>query len=200
MFNYKKGSSAIVAIVAIVIGLVIGYGMSKSVGIGLVTSDTKAADLRVTLNAIEREHVAMLSTAFRNGFDGRADFGASADSLDKNSVAFSSVIKSIYGEETSVKFLEIWRSHVGFFMNYTVAAKRGDKDGMDKAVTDLGSFSTSISELYLKANPNLSKEAVKSLVLESVGLLKSIIDSHSAGNFADSYANNAWPLKGRRIC
>jgi hypothetical protein len=185
--------------IALVLGLGVGYGVANSMDDGsnnsksstasvAPTTDTKAADLRGILNALEREHVSLASQATRNGFDGSADFDASAKALDGNSVELSKAVGSVYGAEAEAKFLEIWRSHIGFFVDYTVAAKAGDMAGMDKAVQDLGGYVDAISDFFSGANPNLPREAVHQLVSDHVKLLKGAVDAHGAGDHAGSYA------------
>lgn len=193
----KTGSTAAV-VVALVAGLLVGV-----IGANLAMSDepdttstvnqaadgtaTKAADLRALLNNLETEHVDLASAATRAGFDGSPMFDASANSLDQNSVDLSKAVGSVYGVEAEAKFLEIWRSHIGFFVDYTVAAKAGDVAGMDKAVQNLDGYVEAISDFLSKANPNLPKDAVVALIGEHVGLLKTTVDKHGAGDFAGSY-------------
>lgn len=150
------------------------------------STETKAADLRVALNNLESEHVDLAAAATRAGFDGDPMFKATAGALDENSVALSKAVGSVYGEEAEAKFLEIWRSHIGFFVNYTVAAKAGNQAGMDKAVSDLNGYVSAISDL-LGGATGLPKEAVAGLVTEHVGLLKAAVDKHGAGDYAGSY-------------
>lgn len=194
-----------IATIAVIVGLVLGVmggkflGMSKSTSEEMTSqkqamtakqmplTDTKAADLRVLLNALEREHVDLASTAVRNGFDGNPDFKASADQLDQNSQALAATVGSVYGKDAESKFLTIWRSHIGYFVDYTVAAKKGDKAGMEKAVTNLGGYVEEISDFFSSANPNLPRQAVHDLVNEHVMLLKSAVDTYGAGDYAGSY-------------
>jgi hypothetical protein len=152
------------------------------------STDTKAADLRVILNGLEQEHVALASEATRAGFDGSANFAPAAASLDKNSHDLAAAVGSVYGMDAEAKFYEIWNSHIGFFVDYTKAAKAGDKAGMDKAVTNLGGYVDAISDFFSKANPNLPKDAVAALVNEHVGLLKAAVDNYGSGDLAGSYA------------
>ncbi len=152
---------------------------------------TKSADLRVLLNGLEHQHVDLASAATRSGFDGRPDFAAVAAELDKNSVALSKSIGSVYGSAAEARFLEIWRSHITFFVNYTVAAKKGDKPGMDKAVADLGGYVDAISDFFSGANPNLPREAVHQLVAQHVGLLKAAVDTYGAGDYTGSYSKQS---------
>jgi hypothetical protein len=197
--NEKGMSVMTVGIITAIVGLVLGMGIAgamsnKNEGSNKTSSSTqpdtttKAADLRVVLNALEREHVDLAAQATRNGFDGSADFEASANSLDANSVALAKAVGSVYGPEAETKFLEIWRSHITFFVNYTVAAKGGNKAGMDKAVQDLGGYVDAISDFLSGANPNLPRDAVHQLVSDHVGLLKSAVDTYGAKDFAGSYA------------
>ena len=197
--NDNKTKSGVVAAV-MVIGLLVGGGIGYVTGTGkdntgnsaksssiAPATDTKAAGLRVVLNNLEAQHVDLASAATRAGFDGSPMFEASAGALDQNSVALSKAIGSVYGAEAETKFLEIWRSHITFFVNYTVAAKGGDKAGMDKAVSDLNGYVSAISDL-LGGATGLPKDAVASLITEHVGLLKSTVDKHGAGDYAGSYA------------
>ena len=192
----KSGMVAAVLVAGLLIGGGVGYatgnskdGDNKSAKSSTIApaTDTKAAGLRVVLNNLEAQHVDLASAATRAGFDGSPMFEASAGALDQNSVAISKAIGSVYGAEAEAKFLEIWRSHITFFVNYTVAAKGGDKAGMDKAVSDLNGYVSAISDL-LGGATGLPKEAVASLVTEHVGLLKNAVDKHGAGDYAGSYA------------
>ena len=192
-----------IAIVTLIVGMMVGGGLGyatgsskekDSTGAGKATTanttpttDTKAAGLRALLNNLEAEHVDLASTATRAGFDGTASFVPAADALGKNTDALSAAVASVYGEEAGTKFKEIWASHIGFFVDYTVAAKKGDKAGMDKAVQNLNGYVEAISAFLNTANPNLPKEAVSQLVTEHVGLLKEAVDTYGAGNIAGSF-------------
>lgn len=192
-----KNSAIVTAVVALVVGMGGGYliGNMKDDGTNGSSSnsssapatDSKAAGLRVVLNNLEAQHVDLAAAATRAGFDGDASFTASAGALDKNSRDLSAAVGSVYGEEAGKQFYDIWNSHIGFFVNYTVAAKGGDMAGMDKAVADLNGYVEAISTFLSGANPNLPKDAVAQLITEHVGLLKSAVDKHGAGDYAGSY-------------
>lgn len=195
----SKNRGMLVAVM-LVVGLLIGGGIGYASGNNSgktsekksvsSTTDTKAAGLRVVLNNLEAQHVDLASAATRAGFDGSANFKPAAGALDENSVALSKAIGSLYGKEAEARFLEIWRSHITFFVNYTVAAKNGDQAGMDKAVSDLNGYVSAISDL-LGGATGLPKEAVASLITEHVGLLKSAVDKYGANDYEGSYAAQA---------
>lgn len=197
----EKNNKVMMTAIALVAGLAIGGGIGYSTGNSKDTAsntdtkmtgvmpdtNTKSAGLRVLLNNLEAEHVDLASAATRAGFDGNANFTAAADALGKNTDNLSDAIGSVYGTEAGAKFKEIWASHIGFFVDYTVAAKASDKAGMDKAVQNLNGYVEAISTFLSKANPNLPKDAVAQLVTEHVGLLKEAVDKHGAGDYAGSY-------------
>lgn len=196
----SHGSKAVVAIVTLALGLAVGGGVgyavadmnkSESSNASTASGDNsttmKASDLRATLNNLEAEHVDLASAATRAGFDGDPSFEATAGALSENTDELSAAIASVYGDEAGAQFKEIWASHIGFFVDYTVAAKSGDAAGMDQAVQNLNGYVEAISTFLSDANPNLPKEAVAQLVTEHVTLLKEAVDKHGAGDFAGSY-------------
>lgn len=193
--NQNKSSTTAAAIAAVV-GLAAGFGIAyavkpadKATNMASTTPTTasKAADLRVVLNGIEREHVQLAAQATKSGFDGSPNFNAAAAATLANSKSLSDAVASVYGADAGTKFNQIFDSHITFFVNYTVAAKKGDKAGMDKAVTDLNGYVDAISDFLSGANPNLPREAVKQLFTDHVGLLKATVDAYGAGNYAESF-------------
>ncbi len=191
----ESNNKTMLVVAMLIVGLLVGGSLGYMSGNkkdekaqlkSIVATDTKAAGLRVVLNNLEAQHVDLASAATRAGFDGSPMFDASAGALDNNSVALSKAIGSVYGADAESKFLDIWRSHITFFVNYTVAAKKGDQAGMTKAVSDLNGYVEAISDL-LGGATGLPKEAVASLVTEHVGLLKMAVDKHGAGDYAGSY-------------
>ncbi len=190
-----QNNKTVLAVVTLAVGLLVGGGVGYMLNNkedvqqknAAPATDTKAASLRVLLNNLESEHVDLASAATRAGFDGNANFTAAAGALGKNTDDLSAAIGSVYGEAAGTQFKEIWASHIGFFVDYTVAAKGGDTAGMDKAVQNLNGYVEAISIFLSGANPNLPKEAVAQLVGEHVGLLKEAVDKHGAGDYAGSY-------------
>jgi hypothetical protein len=196
MADTKTGAAIVTLAVGLLIGGGIGYASGnskddhhdqKNSSTSVASTDTKPAGLRVMLNNLEAEHVDLASTATRAGFDGDPQFNAAAGALSKNTDELSAAIASVYGDEAGAKFKEIWASHIGFFVDYTTAAKAGDQAGMDKAVQNLNGYVEAISTFLSDANPNLPKDAVSQLVTEHVGLLKEAVDKHGAGDHAGSY-------------
>lgn len=195
--NNKGNVIAVVLVVAaLLVGAMGGFAVAnrgddhaaRTADVTNTTAETGAGDLRVLLNGLQKEHVSLAAAATRAGFDGDPEFEAAAGSLDENSKDLAAAVGSVYGEEAEARFYEIWNSHIGFFVDYTVAAKGGDQAGMDQAVQNLEGYVEAISTFLSEANPNLPKDAVAQLVGEHVGLLKAAVDNYGSGDFDASYA------------
>ncbi|MBW3538139.1 hypothetical protein KY386_01440 [Candidatus Parcubacteria bacterium] len=201
MEEESRGSSLVIALVAAVVGLLVGFGGAKVLDQGKsaeekttpATSaapavDTKAADLRTLLNNLESEHVQLAVQATKAGYDGQKNFDAAGKALFANGDNISAAVGNVYGDEAAKKFDQIWDSHLTFFVDYTLAVKNGDQAGMDKAVQNLNGYVEAISDFLSSANPNLPKAAVAELFTQHVGLLKSTVDAHASGNYSESFA------------
>src|SRR5690606_20879705 len=110
-----------------------------------------------------------------------------AAALDENSVALAGSIESVYGEDAGAAFLELWRTHIGFFVDYTVGSASDDmamvaaaRAGLDEYRTDFGAFIAS-------ANPNLPADAVADELVPHVAMLFAVIDAQAADS-DDAYS------------
>jgi hypothetical protein len=143
-------------------------------------ADSGAADLRATLTAALQEHEYLAGIAIFNA----VNFGltapvtkAATDALDANSVALSKAIGSIYGADAEKAFLPLWRKHIGFFVDYTVAKVKKDQAGQDKARADLDGYRSDFGAFLASANPNLTKEAVADALVPHVNSTFDAIDA-----------------------
>lgn len=197
--NNKSSMIAIVGIVALVLGGIGGYaagemkndtndkdGAHMSVSEANPKTDTKAADLRVAFNNALSEHIELASPALRAVFDGSADTEGVVAALDKNTVDIATAVDSVY-PGTKDDFLTLWRNHIGFFVDYTKAAKAGDAEGMKVAKDKLAGYADDASTFFSNANPNLPKEALKEGLTEHLNQVLGIVDAYGAGDYAKSY-------------
>jgi hypothetical protein len=142
-----------------------------------------AASLRVALDALLREHVYLAALATENALQRQTKaFDAAAAALDANSVALSEAVGSVYGADAQRAFLPLWRSHIGFVVDYT--SNFGKEAAQQKAVTDLLDYTKDFGAFLAGANPNLTKEAVADLVKEHILTLKDVVDAQAAQDFA----------------
>jgi hypothetical protein len=149
--------------------------------------DGAASDVRVKLNNALREHVSLGALALRAAFNGDPNTEAALATLDENSQEVAGLVGAVYGEQAGDQFLTLWRSHIGYFANYTVAAKSGDQAGMDKALADLEGYATDAGAFFNGANEGLPKEAVKTLLVHHRDHVIKVVNAWGAGDYAKSY-------------
>ncbi len=146
---------------------------------------TTAADLRVTLDNLFGEHAVLAMNATNAGVSGSKSFPAAAATLDKNSVALSKAIASVYGAKAGQTFLNgkfMWRDHIKFFVDYTVAKAKKDTAGQNKAVANLKQYTVTFGN-FLATATGLPKPAVQNDLLGHVLELKGQLDDYAAGNY-----------------
>ena len=162
--------------------------------------DGSAAGLRVALNRLLGEHVLLAAGATNAALDGRTpDFEAAAAALDENSVDLTSAITAVYGEEAGASFLEQWREHIGFFVDYTVATAGSDSAGQQAAMDDLTSYTTSFAE-FLAGATELPADALEANLQEHVTGLIAVIDAQAAGDETAHYTNLRAAYAHMAIC
>jgi len=151
-----------------------------------------AADLRVTLDRLLGEHAVLAMNATNLGVTGSKAFPAAAQALDRNSVALSQAIGSIYGAKAGKTFLDgpfMWRAHVKFFVDYTVATAKKDEAAKQKAVANLQTYTVKFGD-FLAGATGLPRLAVRNDLLGHVLELKGQLDAyanHQYGKAATMY-------------
>jgi hypothetical protein len=145
-----------------------------------------ASDLRNTLNQLLGEHAVLAMNATNLGVKGSKAFPAAANALDRNSVELSQAIGSIYGAKAGKTFLDgpfMWRAHVRFFVDYTVALAKKDTAGQSKAVANLKTYTVKFGD-FLAGATGLPKLAVRNDLLGHVLELKGQLDAYAGGDYA----------------
>jgi len=148
-----------------------------------------AADLRVTLDRLLGEHAMLAMLATQKGLSGDADFEAIAGALDQNGVELSKAIGSVYGDEAAETFLNgpsLWRDHIKFFVDYTVALAKKDEAGQQEAVDNLTGYTGAFSGFLAEAT-GLPQEALQEGVTQHVMQLKGQLDAYAAGDYEEAY-------------
>jgi hypothetical protein len=153
------------------------------------TAAVSAGDLRVTLDNLLGEHALLAIWATQAGYSGGKNFPALAAQLDRNSVAISKAIGSVYGASAGKQFLNgknLWRAHIKYFVAYTVALAKHDKAGQKKAVANLMTYIQVQAAFFAKAT-GLPKQALVNDLTAHVLQLKGQLDAYAAGNYKQSY-------------
>lgn len=150
------------------------------------TVNSDGAALRAQLTALLADHVylagAAIDQALADGGDlETADVQAAVATLDENSVEVAALVGSVY-PDAEQPFLDSWRSHIPFFVNYTLGEATGDEEMSAQAVEDLNGYAVAFGELINSVVPELPAEAVQEeLEMHAVSLLAAI-DANIAGD------------------
>ena len=150
------------------------------------TVNSDGAALRAQLTALLADHVylagAAIDQALADGGDlETADVQAAVATLDENSVEIAALVGSVY-PDAEQPFLDSWRSHIPFFVNYTLGEATGDAEMSAQAVEDLNGYAVSFGQLINSVVPELPAEAVQGeLEMHAVSLLAAI-DANIAGD------------------
>ncbi len=152
--------------------------------IDTVNSDGSA--LRAQLTALLADHVylagAAIDQAIADGGDlTTPDVQAAVAVLDENSVEVAALVGSAY-PDAEQPFLDSWRSHIPFFVNYTLGKATGDEAAAEQAVADLGAYAVSFGELINSVVPELPAEAVQGELEMHASTLLAAIDANLAGD------------------
>jgi peptidase E len=151
---------------------------NSSSGKGAV--DSGSSGLRATLTAGLQEHVYLAGIAVDQAVEHgltSPQFKAAAATLDKNTVALSQAIGSVYGNAAGAKFLKLWRQHIGFFVDYTKGRATDDSALVAKAQKELDGYRAQFAAFLASANPNLTAAAVSNDLKGHVATLEAAIDA-----------------------
>ncbi|MEE6294920.1 hypothetical protein [Georgenia wangjunii] len=154
--------------------------------------DSDAAGLRAALTSLLQEHVYLagiaVATAYVAGPDS-AEFEGAAATLDVNSVALSEAIGSLAGAEKGDAFLALWREHVGYFVDYAVAAQAGDTTALEEATANLEGYTQDAGAFFedISAGALPAADIAMSLQMH-VTTLSAAIDDLAAGS-PEAYAS-----------
>jgi hypothetical protein len=153
-----------------------------------VNLDNAAADLRVNLDRLLAEHAFLTIEQMRSGLRSSPDFAAAASGVEANSIDVANAIGTIYGDAAVAPFGDIWRSHIGYLVDYAVAVGKGDGDRKQKALDGLAEYRAKIRSFLTDANPGVSLGGISDALDMHTAQLLAFIDKEGAGDHAAAYA------------
>jgi len=152
------------------------YDISKALSVAITTqmpekfdntkADTKAADLRSTLNSLAAEHVALANISMTAGVDQAKDYDAANWAEDMHTADFKAAMKSVYGQAGADQFEQVWtKNHIEAQANLVTAAINDDKKLMGDAQDMLKMFSNDFGAfLGAATEENLPTKAAQEAV------------------------------------
>ena len=142
--------------------------------------DSPAATLRATLTAALQEHVYLAGITTGTALAGQ-DYKPAAGVLDTNTQALQDAVASVYGDAGGKQFGDLWRKHIGFFVDYTTGKATKNQAMIDKAKSDLDGYRADFGAFIESATKGgLPKQAVADELKPHVESLFAAIDAQAA--------------------
>ncbi|WP_250445898.1 hypothetical protein [Actinotalea sp. C106] len=145
-----------------------------------------ASTLRSDMTYLLQEHVYLAAISVFTAYTAEGGpeseaFTAAAGVLDENSVALSEAVTSLAGDENGAAFLDLWREHIGYFVDYAVARAGGDEQGTQDALRNLDGYRPQAGDFFEEVSGGeLPSDAVAEGLTHHVETLAGAIDSLSA--------------------
>jgi hypothetical protein len=188
-----KTSVAAAGITMLVVGALIGFGVTKaadhksnaSTTASVATAATKGADLRANLVTLGVVHMDLTDSAIDAALDGSPNASAVSADLFTNGDQIGAAVGSVYGTSAQTTFDTVWKLHLNDFVKYAVADKSGDTAGKTAALTDIDTnYTKPLAQFLASANPNLPESVLEGSLRDHVNMTAQMIDDHVQGNYA----------------
>jgi hypothetical protein len=190
----KQGMMVTVSIVLLIVGLVIGFGITKIVdnnhtkkevaAAKVPSTTTAAATLRANLVTLAVDHMTLTDQAVDAALDGNADATATGAALYANGNTIGATVGSVYGTSAQTTFDAVWKLHLDQFVNYAVADKEGNASAKAAALTAIQTgYTIPLAQYLAKANPYLSESTLQTALSQHVAMTATMIDDHVQGNY-----------------
>ena len=193
--NSGKSMTGVVGIVLLVVGLAIGFGVTKAMDKNnnkttsndqTPTTSTKAADLRSTLVTLGVNHMNYTDQAVDAALDSAPNATQMGGLLNQNGKDLGAAVGSVYGTDAQTTFDKVWQLHLDDFVKYAVADSKGDNTSAQAALTDIDTnYTKPLAQFLAKANPNLPESALESGLRDHVDMTAQMIDDHVKAKYAD---------------
>lgn len=198
--NKSKTAVVVAGIVALVIGGGVGYaaGASMDNTHNSTTSNAQmkveeptapAADLRVGMNNLLREHVSSSLNVTRNIADKspQKDIDAAIAAQMANAGEIAAAVGSVYGEEAKAQITELFVDHINESNAYAQAVESGNEAAQQEALKEMEEYLREISAFFSGAINGLPEDTVYGLLQEHETLLNDSVVAYNNGDFAKSY-------------
>jgi len=202
----KTARTVLIVLVTLIVGGAITYPFAHMMGkdsVNQTTSSsmsmsttTKAADLRATLNNLLREHVTTNLTVSYNIIDNApmTKMQASLDAQTANAVAIANAVGSVYGDEAKTAVTAPFVEHLTQSNNYAKAVHAGDAAAEATSLTALQASLRDVANVFNSVIPSLSSDTLYGALNEHETLMNKVAMAYQAGDYTMAYQLEAEAL------
>jgi hypothetical protein len=151
-------------------------------------TNAPAANLRINLDRLLAEHAFLTIEQMRSGLTSSPDFAAAAKAVEGNSTDVTAAMATVYGAAAAAQFGAIWRSHIGYLVDYTTSLGKGDQASAQQALDGLATYRAAIKRLLRAANPGVNLSAITGALDAHTAQLLAFITAERAGDEGRAYA------------
>ncbi len=156
---------------------------SPSAAATLVT-DSKAADLRTSVNLLFGQHLDVAVKAVDAALGGRsAEFTAYGDILNTNGTDIGALIGQVYGADAQTRFNGIWSAHNADFVEYTQGLAAKDMAKQTDAVNKLTTVYIPQFSALIAGAAGLPTATVTDLTTMHITTTKAVVDDIAAKSY-----------------
>lgn len=183
--NNQKGQVSgfviAVGIVAILIGLLIGWSFNSPKTIAPLTNsitrtqgavNTAQDNLRKDMRKLWEDHITWTRMYLVSAVYNNSDTDKVADRLLKNQEDIGNAIKSYYGEVAGSKLTQLLKTHITTAVEILSAAKVNNQPALKSANDRWYQNANEISDFLSGANPNFSKDELRMEMQKHLDLTK----------------------------
>ncbi|GGD13848.1 copper amine oxidase [Pontibacillus salipaludis] len=151
--------------------------------------DTKAADLRSTLNQLASEHFALATLEMQKGYDQAEDYDFVTWAEDQQTADFKAAIESIYGAEAADQFEKVWqKDHIAAQSQVVAATLQDNGDERKQAEERLKAFSQEFGMFLSQATEGkLPEDRAKETVWMHEEDVLMTFDHYVNGDYTSTY-------------
>lgn len=142
----------LVAVIALLTGVVVGYGFANNQGLNAGGQSQKEVELRQDMRKLWTDHVVWTREYAIASIDGTADADAAAERLLKNQEDIGTAVGTYYGKDAGNKLTELLKQHILIAVDLINAAKANDQVKFDEANTKWRQNGQEIADFLSSAN------------------------------------------------
>ena len=191
----KAVYSKILADIAVTLNNLSAYLDTIESGSDNPSTETPAADLRVTMNNLFSEHVDVSAEVMRNIIDDSSDLEASKEAQMNNAVEIAQAFGSLYGSNVEELVGEAFIEHIEFSNEYAEAVDDMNQAAKDDADEELDEYLREISVLLASVIDTVDEETAYSVLRDHEDLLNQAAEQYKSGDYSQAYQTEREALK-----
>lgn len=162
---------------------IVGVGGGPGPDTAAATLSTPAANTRLLLNSLFREHTVLAGTYLTTLYDG-GDTTRLQQQLEANTNTIAGIVESVYGTSVMEGFVTYWRQHLDEYWNYVAASRNDDMADMNTARANLNSIAVNIGNVFDQAGTTLDAETITRHMMDHSNGTLALVDAHADGDTA----------------